>query len=221
MKRALPLSRARALGLTPAFLRDLESAGVGPVEDVTVVRDPLAGREYAYRPPAQLTAAQQAAADAIIGALDDPHPGRPPATFLLHGVTGSGKTEVYLAALDRAVTLGKRAIVLVPEIALTPQTVRRFGERFPGRVAVMHSALSPGEHFDMWHRIREGHYDVVVGPRGALFAPQPDLALVVIDEEHEWTYKQHEGSPPLPRPLRRRAPLPRDRRRPRARLRDA
>ena len=116
-------------------------------------------------------------------------------TFLLHGVTGSGKTEVYLAALDQAVALGKRAIVLVPEISLTPQTVRRFAERFPGQVAVMHSRLSLGEHFDMWHEIRDGRYAVVIGPRGALFAPQPDLALVIIDEEHEWTYKQQEGSP--------------------------
>jgi primosomal protein N' (replication factor Y) len=192
---AIPLSRARALGLTPAFLRDLQGAGTAAIEDVMVTRDPLAGRSFGYRPPARLTRAQDAATSAIIDALDDPQPGHRPRIFLLHGVTGSGKTEVYLAALDRAVTLGKRAIVLVPEISLTPQTVRRFGERFPGRVAVMHSALSPGEHFDMWHRIRDGHYDVVVGPRGALFAPQPDLALVVIDEEHEWTYKQHEGTP--------------------------
>ena len=110
-------------------------------------------------------------------------------------MTGSGKTEVYLAALDRAVALGKRAIALVPEISLTPQTVRRFGERFPGRVAVMHSGLSLGEHFDMWHQVCEGRFDVVIGPRSALFAPQPDLGLVVIDEEHEWTYKQQEGSP--------------------------
>ncbi|MCH7522665.1 MAG: primosomal protein N', partial [Chloroflexi bacterium] len=110
-------------------------------------------------------------------------------------VTGSGKTEVYLQALERVVALGKRAIVLVPEISLTPQTVRRFGERFPGQVAVMHSGLSLGEHFDMWHEVRAGRYTVVIGPRGALFAPQPDLGLVVMDEEHEWTYKQQEGSP--------------------------
>ena len=194
-ENAIALARARSLGLTPAYLGDLESAGTVVVENITVTRDPLAGRTYRYLPPAHLTPAQQAALDAIIAALDGQHRGQGPLTLLLHGVTGSGKTEVYLAALDRAVTMGKRAIVLVPEISLTPQTVRRFGERFPGRVAVMHSALSPGEHFDMWHRIREGHYDVVVGPRGALFAPQPDLALVVIDEEHEWTYKQHEGSP--------------------------
>jgi primosomal protein N' (replication factor Y) len=102
---------------------------------------------------------------------------------------------VYLAALEETLRAGRRGIVLVPEIALTPQTVRRFGERFPGRVAVMHSGLSPGEHHDIWHAIRDGNYDVVIGPRGALFAPQPDLGLIVIDEEHEWTYKQQEAAP--------------------------
>jgi primosomal protein N' (replication factor Y) len=191
----LVLSRARAMGLTAALERDLLAADIARIEEVTVVRDPLAGRTYAYRPPDPLTTAQEAAAGAVCTAMEASEAGQRPALFLLHGVTGSGKTEVYLAALDRAVTLGKRAIVLVPEIALTPQTVRRFGERFPGRVAVMHSALSPGEHFDMWHQIREGAYDVVIGPRGALFAPQPDLGLVIIDEEHEWTYKQAEGAP--------------------------
>ncbi|HEU4758933.1 MAG TPA: primosomal protein N' [Dehalococcoidia bacterium] len=190
---AVPLARLRAQGLTPAVLRDLQAQGLAVVEDVTVVRDPLAGRGYAYRQPPQLTADQEAACRAIGGALAAP--GRPGRAFLLHGVTGSGKTEVYLAALDHALALGKRAIVLVPEISLTPQTVRRFGERFPGQVAVMHSQLALGEHFDMWHEVRDGRYAVVIGPRGALFAPQPDLGLVIIDEEHEWTYKQQEGSP--------------------------
>ncbi|MBI3744178.1 MAG: primosomal protein N', partial [Chloroflexi bacterium] len=111
------------------------------------------------------------------------------------GVTGSGKTELYLRALDMAVAQGKRGIVLVPEIALTPQTIERFSSRFPGRVAVLHSRLSPGQQFDEWARIREGHFDVVIGPRGALFAPQPDLGLIVLDEEHEWTYKQQEQQP--------------------------
>ncbi len=188
---ALPLARARTLGLTPALLRDLKSDGLAEVEEVTVVRDPLAGRAYAFREPATLTPDQQRAYEAIARDLEA---GRS-STFLLHGVTGSGKTEVYLAALDKAVAFGKRAIVLVPEISLTPQTVRRFGERFPGRVAVMHSGLSLGEHFDIWHEVRDGRYDVVIGPRGALFAPQPALGLVIIDEEHEWTYKQQEGSP--------------------------
>jgi primosomal protein N' (replication factor Y) len=187
----LPLSRARAIGLTPALLRDLQAEGVAVVEDVQVVRDPLAGRVYKRHEQPQLTPDQQGATEAICTVLD----ATTGSTFLLHGVTGSGKTEVYLAALDHAVSLGKRAIVLVPEIALTPQTLRRFAERFPGRVAVMHSELSLGEHFDIWHAVRAGRYDVVIGPRGALFAPQPDLGLVIIDEEHEWTYKQQEGSP--------------------------
>ena len=198
----IQLSRARMLGLTPAALRDLEAEGLAVIEEITAVRDPLAGRTYAHREPPSLTVGQAAAVEEIVAALElgagaPSHEADSGArgTFLLHGVTGSGKTEVYLAALDHAVSMGKRAIVLVPEISLTPQTVRRFGERFPGRVAVMHSGLALGEHFDMWHAIRDGKYDVVIGPRGALFSPQPDLGLVIIDEEHEWTYKQQEGSP--------------------------
>ena len=194
-EEAAPLSRLRTLGLTAALLRDLQADGLAVAEDVTVVRDPLAGRVYPAREPPELTADQDAACRAIASALAAAAPGRPGRAFLLHGVTGSGKTEVYLAALDHAVALGRRAVVLVPEISLTPQTVRRFGERFPGRVAVMHSGLSLGQHFDIWHEVREGRYAVAVGPRGALFAPQPDLGLVIIDEEHEWTYKQQEGSP--------------------------
>ena len=143
------------------------------------------------RPPAVLLDAQAAAAHAICDTLDA---GRHQ-SFLLHGVTGSGKTEVYLHALDHCVAAGRRAIVLVPEIALTPQTVRRFRERFD-RVAVLHSGLSDGELFDQWHGIAAGKYDVVIGARSAIFAPQPDLGLIVIDEEHEWTYKQHD---PVPR----------------------
>ncbi len=193
----LPLSRAREIGLTPALLRDLLADGVALIEDVQVVRDPLLARSYGEREAPQLTADQQRAVAAICEALDVRLKPDPPAksVFLLHGVTGSGKTEVYLAALGHAVALGKRGIVLVPEIALTPQTVRRFAERFPGRVAVMHSGLTLGQHFDIWHEVREGRYDVVIGPRGALFAPQPDVGVVIIDEEHEWTYKQMEGSP--------------------------
>jgi primosomal protein N' (replication factor Y) len=191
----LPLSRARQLGLTAAVQRDLIEERLVAVEDVTVVRDPLAGRTYEQKQPPALMPDQEVAYREIEQALDSAAAGQRPGAFLIEGVTGSGKTEVYLAALDHAVSLGKRAIVLVPEISLTPQTVRRFGERFPGRVAVMHSGLSLGEHFDMWHEVRAGNYDVVIGPRGALFAPQPDLGLVVIDEEHEWTYKQQEGSP--------------------------
>jgi len=191
----IPLARARELGLTAATRRDLEAEGLVVVEDVTVVRDPLAGATYKLHAAPDLMPDQTHSLEAIVAALDGADEGGGRASFLLEGVTGSGKTEVYLAALDHAVSLGKRAIVLVPEISLTPQTVRRFGERFPGKVAVMHSGLSLGEHFDMWHEVRAGKHDVVIGPRGALFAPMPDLGLVVIDEEHEWTYKQQEGSP--------------------------
>jgi primosomal protein N' (replication factor Y) len=120
--------------------------------------------------------------------------GRPP-VFLLFGVTGSGKTEIYLRALARVIAAGKKGICLIPEIALTRQTVERFANRFSGRVAVLHSGLSPGEQFDEWQRIMEGNCDVVIGPRSALFAPLPKLGLIIIDEEHEWTYKQEDKSP--------------------------
>ena len=118
-----------------------------------------------------------------------------PRAMLLYGVTGSGKTEVYLNAVDTCLSEGKRAIILVPEIALTPQTIDRFSSRFPGDIAVLHSGLSPGERYDQWWKIKNGHYRLVIGSRSAIFAPQPDLGLVVIDEEHEWAYKQNEGSP--------------------------
>ena len=115
--------------------------------------------------------------------------------FVLHGVTGSGKTEVYLQALAQTIKLGKKGLVLVPEISLTPQTIERFAGRFPRRVAVLHSHLTLGEQFDQWHSIQQGDFDVVIGARSAIFAPQPQLGLIVIDEEHEWTYKQHEQAP--------------------------
>ena len=112
--------------------------------------------------------------------------------LLLHGVTGSGKTEVYLQAIAHELDYGRGAIVLVPEISLTPQTVRRFAGRFGDRVAVLHSALSDGERYDEWHRIRTGAARVVVGPRSAVFAPVKDLGLIVVDEEHDTSYKQDE-----------------------------
>jgi primosomal protein N' (replication factor Y) len=112
-------------------------------------------------------------------------------------VTGSGKTEIYMRAIDFALQRGQRAIVLVPEIALTPQTVRRFAARFPGRVAVLHSALSDGERYDTWRRARQGLFDIAIGARSALFAPLPDLGVIIIDEEHDGSYKQ---TPPVPPP---------------------
>lgn len=110
--------------------------------------------------------------------------------FLLHGVTGSGKTEIFLRAISATLRAGKEAIVLVPEIALTPQTVARFAGRFPGLVTVIHSGLSQGERFDVWRRVKAGEFPIVVGPRSALFAPLRNLGLIIIDEEHESSYKQ-------------------------------
>jgi len=175
----------------------LRRKGIVTVEQIQVYRDPLAHRRFSILPAPSLTSAQEAVWHQVQAAMVRLAKGDnlEPPVFLLHGVTGSGKTEVYLRALAQAISLGKRAVVLVPEIALTPQTIDRFASRFPGRVAVLHSKLSVGEQFDEWWRIREGGFDVVIGSRGAIFAPQPDLGLVVIDEEHEWTYKQQEQSP--------------------------
>ena len=162
-------------------------------EAVPVSRDPLAGRHFPPAPPVTLTVHQRKAAAAVREALDKPS--APHRRFLVQGVTGSGKTEIYLHAVRHCLQLGKRTVVMVPEIALTDQTIERFGARFPGEVAVMHSGLSPGQRFDQWWKIQQGEYGVVVGSRSAVFAPQPDLGLIVIDEEHEWTYKQHDASP--------------------------
>jgi primosomal protein N' (replication factor Y) len=156
-------------------------------------RDPLAGYSVQPESPVALTSAQEKAASEVRAALAEPSTS--PRAFLLEGVTGSGKTEVYLDAVRHCLQLGKRAIVLVPEIALTHQTIERFASRFPGQVAVLHSGLTPGQRFDQWWKIRQGEYAVVIGSRGGVFAPQPELGLIVIDEEHEWTYKQHDASP--------------------------
>ena len=142
-------------------------------------------------PPLHPTLPQLYALDAICAALDT----RNHAAFLLHGVTGSGKTEVYLQALARCLVSGRKAIVLVPEISLTPQAVQRFQARFPGQVAVLHSRLSASEHRMTWWSIRRGRYPIVIGSRSALFAPLSPLGLVILDEEHEWTYKQHDTQP--------------------------
>jgi len=156
--------------------------------ETTARPGPTAGRQQHT-----LTSHQSEALAKIQEALDDPD--HKPRSFLLHGVTGSGKTEVYLRAIEQVVRQGRQAIFLVPEISLTPQTLERVNAWFPGRVAVMHSRLTPRQQFDQWWDIRGGKYDVVVGPRSSLFAPLADLGLIVVDEEHEWTYKQIETHP--------------------------
>ena len=177
----------------PSAVSALLARGWIESERLPVERDPLAGKHF---PPAQaiaLTARQAATASEIRAALKGASAG--PRSFLIHGVTGSGKTEIYMDAVECCQALGKRAIVLVPEIALTHQTVEWFGARFPGQVAVLHSRLSMGERFDQWWKIKRGAFKVVIGSRSAIFAPQPDLGLIVVDEEHEWTYKQHDANP--------------------------
>ncbi|MCK6504620.1 primosomal protein N' [Myxococcota bacterium] len=165
--------RLEELGLVARQEREDREASAGPA---------LPG---ASAPPA-MNAAQQAAVDAIAAAEG-------PGTFLLHGVTGAGKTEVYLHAAARVLERGRQVLVLVPEIALTPQLVGRFHARFGDAIAVLHSGLGPGERLRHWRRIRAGEARVAVGARSALFAPFSALGLVVVDEEHDDSYKQGEG----------------------------
>ena len=174
-------------------LRALESRGLVALEEQEVWRDPLAGREFVLESQPHLTPDQEAVWQRIQPGLQFPI-SRPP-VYLLRGVTGSGKTEIYLRALQEVLAQGRQGIVLVPEIALTPQTIRRFAARFPARIVILHSSLSAGERFDAWRRIRAGLADVVIGPRSALFAPLPRLGLIVLDEEHESTYKQADRPP--------------------------
>ncbi len=195
-KQQAPVSWAivkQEAGGDRSALNALVKKGIVKIERIQVTRDPLIHRFIPPDEPLITTADQSTALRAIQNSLHNNH--ETGSLFLLHGVTGSGKTEVYLQALAETIKQGRRGIVLVPEIALTPQTIERFTARFPNRVAVMHSHLSPGEQFDEWYRIKNGEFDVVIGPRSALFAPQPDLGLIIIDEEHEWTYKQSEKQP--------------------------
>jgi primosomal protein N' (replication factor Y) len=181
-------SVTREFACTPQTLKTLAEKGAATIERRQMRRDPLANRKVLPTRPLPLMPEQAVALRAILDALAS----SPPKPILLFGVTGSGKTEVYLQAIARALEMGRGAIVLVPEIALTPQTVQRFAGRFGTRIAVLHSALSDGERFDEWHRIRIGEATVAVGPRSAIFAPIQNLGLIVVDEEHEPSYKQDE-----------------------------
>jgi primosomal protein N' (replication factor Y) len=191
---AVPQAEAlAATGASSSTVKSLEKHGLVEAFDAEVERK-TDGMEVEAVPPAaplDLHPAQTTALEAITDAVATARA----ETFLLHGVTGSGKTEVYLRALREALDRGKSAIVLVPEIALTPQTVRRFRAHFGDRVAVLHSRMSPGERLDAWTRIRDGVYPIVIGPRSAVFAPVHDLGLVVVDEEHEASYKQFDPAP--------------------------
>ena len=195
MPEGVSASELRERGISREAIKTLGERGVLGSRKVRVIRDPLASRHYERMDAPSLTDDQQRAWEPIKGALDNSEMGGGGNAFLLRGVTGSGKTELYIRALERTLEMGRRGIVLVPEISLTPQTIQRFSSRFPGQVAVLHSRLKPGEKFDEWWRIRDGEFGVVIGPRSALFSPQPDLGLIVLDEEHDSSYKQSEPAP--------------------------
>lgn len=171
-----------------APLKSLEEKGLIKQSTQEIERNPL-GKASTLDSPLTLNLEQERALREIKESLTVPKP----QTFLLHGVTGSGKTEIYLQAINYVLEQGKEAIVLVPEISLTPQTVYRFSQRFGNQIAVLHSHLSDGERYDQWRRIKKGKVKVVVGARSALFAPLANLGIIIIDEEHESSYKQEEN----------------------------
>ncbi len=188
---ALPLSRLEdQFGGARATVKKLRDLGLVTVEERDAIRDPFFMESILRDTELAPTDPQQVAMDALAAALA---PEKGATTFLLHGVTGSGKTEVYLRAIAEAKRLGRGTIMLVPEIALTPQLVSRFRARFGDDVAVLHSGLTPRERFDMWARLRAGEVDVAIGARSALFAPIRALGLVIVDEEHDSSFKQEEG----------------------------
>jgi primosomal protein N' (replication factor Y) len=222
-RREIPLKELLELAeTTSATIRRLEDKGLVTITAEISERDPYAREQILPSQPLPLNPEQSKALVAILAAMDDepkedihakerkekPSASRSASpsttsggvssTFLLHGVTGSGKTEVYLQAIAHSLKQGKGAIVLVPEISLTPQTVERFKARFSSGplqtlVAVLHSNLSAGERHDEWHKIRQGRARIVIGARSAIFAPVDPLGLIIVDEEHEHTYKQEES----------------------------
>jgi primosomal protein N' (replication factor Y) len=183
----------RQTALDNQTLRALVKRGLAELREEAVVRDPHADEQFIATSNLILNPEQTHAFKEITQALNSPENSRP---ILLHGVTGSGKTEIYLQAIRAALDRGQTAIVLVPEISLTPQTVERFKGRFADvqdAVAVLHSHLSEGERHDEWHKIHSGRAHIVIGARSAVFAPLKNLGLIVVDEEHETTYKQEEA----------------------------
>ena len=188
----LPLVALRERGATSDMVRRLVARGLVASREERDERDPFnrtSGMDVTRDDDRSLTAEQQVAVDALTAMIDV-------GTFrvaLLHGVTGSGKTEIYLRLADRICAAGKQVLLLVPEIALTPSVVSLFRSAFGARVAIQHSGLSDGERHDQWQRIRQGDIDVVVGTRSAVFAPLDNVGLIVVDEEHDTSYKQEEA----------------------------
>ena len=172
------------LHVTPATLKSLADKGIIRIEVEEYFRKPVVGDSSRYGAKT-LSPEQQGIVDNFIADYDS---GKRD-TYLIHGITGSGKTEVYIALIDEVIKRGKQAIVLIPEIALTYQTLMRFYRHFGDRVSVMNSSLSPGEKYDQMERARTGDIDIIIGPRSALFTPFPNTGIIIIDEEHESSYK--------------------------------
>ena len=187
----VPLSELlEAAGTSVSAVRTLEKRGIVEVYAREVRRDPLGHLEAPPEPKQiRLTEDQQAALDSIVQKMSE----RQYSTFLLHGVTGSGKTEIYIRAMAEALRQGRTALMLIPEISLTPVFSRRLRSHFGSQLAILHSSLSEGERVDEWRRIKDGDARVVIGTRSAVFAPLQDLGLVVVDEEHDTSYKQDES----------------------------
>jgi primosomal protein N' (replication factor Y) len=179
----------RQLQVTDSVIRTLANKGLIELFDQQIRRDPLGSEEMQPAPVYVLTEAQQTALDAI----EEPLKSGDYATFLLHGITGSGKTEVYLRAMQTALSRQRTAMMLVPEIALTPVFSRRLRAQFGDQVAIFHSSLSRGERFDEWTRVKNGLARIVIGTRSAVFAPIRNLGLVIVDEEHEASYRQQDS----------------------------
>lgn len=183
---------AKETGLASSIFKDAEEKGWlkrGSEEQYRIPDSGRIPRDDQLSSPLNLTSDQQSALDPVNKAINDEQDN----VFLLQGVTGSGKTEVYLQAIGHALSKGKTALLLVPEISLTPQMVSRVRSRFGKKVAVLHSALSSGERYDEWRRIERGQAQVVVGARSAVFAPLKNIGLIIMDEEHEATYKQDDN----------------------------
>jgi len=181
-------------GCTLADLQELAERELVALSEAEIFRDPVAGMQRREKGSAAreltLTSDQEKVLADVLQAFNSSEPSAAP--FLLHGVTGSGKTEIYLRAAAEALRRGKQSLILVPEIALTAQMVHRFMARFPGRVGLVHSRLSDGERYDTWRRARNGQLAVIIGARSALFTPLPDIGLIAVDECHDSSYAQTE-----------------------------
>lgn len=178
----------KELGFSTALLNEAAKNGWLTFIEKEAYRDPFANQTFEKTTALSLNAEQQVAVETILQSVQE----QQSQTYLLEGITGSGKTEVYLQVIAEVLNQGKTAIMLVPEISLTPQMVQRFKSRFGEHVAVMHSGLSQGEKYDEWRKIERGEAEVVVGARSAIFAPIENIGVIIIDEEHEASYKQEE-----------------------------